>query len=421
MKKEKCNEKDSIFFKILLITVFFNIWFPKAGIKVSGIPLTVGNILFAVLFILWIWKKMKTPMKINKASFIILFGILYFFVRLFISYINGYSIENIIGFFIPLVIYPLIYFIIVDSVDNANKVEKILKIIINGFFFLCIYGIFQYIFGIDKVAIPGLTVNLTDYNELGKYWFLEKSNGVDVASAKIVGTYQNGNLFGISLLLIFPLVYNYFIQKNKNIKSIISLILFIVTVFLTLSRACWLGIFLFIFIEILVKKAKTGKSILLKIFLIFGCIFGIIFIFKYMPSIANRFFDTEPSDWISMSGRTDGIKDIFYSVGISNKFLPYLFGPQGLIPYYGLAYEMLFLSLFAQSGFFGIIMLYSVFLGAIHDFNCKSYISKAIRTALIIWLIVGLIECGYWLPPAALNIFLLIGLGYAEKHMERKE
>ena len=40
---------------------------------------------------------------------------------------------------------------------------------------------------------------------------------------------------------------------------------------------------------------------------------------------------------------------------------------------------------------------------------------------IIIWLIVGIIECGYWLPPAALNIFMLIAFGYANKKINRKE
>ncbi len=41
---------------MLLLTLFFSIWFPKAGVKFSGIPLTVSNVLFGITFILWFLK-----------------------------------------------------------------------------------------------------------------------------------------------------------------------------------------------------------------------------------------------------------------------------------------------------------------------------------------------------------------------------
>lgn len=417
----QATKKESRFFKLLLVTIFFNIWFPKAGIKISGIPFTIGNIMFALTFIMWIFLKFKNIMKFNKTGILILFGILYFLARLFLSYFINLDFEHFIGFIIPLIVYPLIFYIIIDTVDSKEKVDKIVKIIVYGFFFLSIYALMQYIFGIDKVAIPGITVNLTDYKEYGKYWFLQKANGTTVDSAKIVGTYQNGNLFGISLILIYPLVYYYLKQNNKKNTLIVSLLLFIVCVFLTLSRACWLGIVLFIIIEIILKKSKTIGAIISKIMIVSLCIAGIFFALNYMPSISERFFGTDAKDWISMSGRTQGIIDVFNSINDSNSIVPYIIGPQGIINYSGLAYEMLPLSLFAQSGIIGVILLYAVFLKTIKDIKCNSYVSKAIRVLLIIWLIVGIIECGYWLPPAALNIFMLIGLGYSAKELEKEK
>ena len=420
---EELNKKESkIFFYILMITVFFNIWFPKAGIKIAGIPLTIGNVFFGVLFVIWILKKIRKPIKINKIGVVIIIGILYFFVRLIIPYFYGEtSLSDLMGYLIPLVVYPLIYFIIIDTVDTEEKMEKIIKIIVWGFFFLTLYALLQYIFGINTVAIPGLTVNLTDYKELGEYWFLQKSNGSDTANAKIVGTYQNGNLFGIGILLIYPLVYNYLNQKKKNKLMILSLILFVVTVFLTLSRSCWLGIFLFIFIEIMLKRTKNKKSILLKIFIIIFFVLGIIVVFEYVPSVANRFYGTDASDWISMSGRTEGIIEVFSTISETNNIFAYIIGPYGIAEYSGLAYEVLWLSVFVKAGIIGMILLYYIFIKAISNFKSKNYITHSIRIAIIIWLIVAFIECGYWLPPAALNIFMLIGLGYAQNEIERKK
>ena len=47
---DKTKERNGFLFNLLLITIFFNIWFPKAGIKLSEIPLTVGNVFLAITF-----------------------------------------------------------------------------------------------------------------------------------------------------------------------------------------------------------------------------------------------------------------------------------------------------------------------------------------------------------------------------------
>lgn len=418
----KKNNGNSILFNLLLITIFFNIWFPKAGVKMVGIPLTIGNILFAITFMVWCFLKIKyRTIKINKSFRLILVGIYYFIFKYFLVFCLGYELSEVIGYVIPLVVYPLIFPIVYEVIDSEEKINKIIKVIINGFFFLCLYALLQYFVGIDKCDIPGLTVNLTDYKEMGSLWFMAKSNGTDVSSAKIVSTYQNGNLFGISIILIYPIVYNYYKDKKENKKLIISLVIFIGCVFLTLSRACWLGIILFILFEIIMKKSNNVKSIFKKIALIFICIVGIIISFKYIPSIADRFLDTNLEDWISMSGRTEGMLEVFKTVYDSNSILAYIIGAFGIVNYSGLAYEMLPISMFVQTGIIGLLLLYGVFIKFIFDMKTDNYISKSVRLALIIWLIVGIIECGYWLPPAALNLFMLMALGYASKKIEFKK
>lgn len=415
---DKINTKKSEFlFNMLLITIFWNIWFPKAGIKIGGIPFTLGNVVFAITFILWVGQKIKKG-KISKIPLagMIFIGIFYFFLKyLYLFLIKNIALNSIIGYIIPLCIYPLIFLVTYDLIDNKAKLDKILKVIIWGFFFLCIYAILQYIFKIETVAIPGLTVNLTDYQEFGPLWYMTKANGTDINSAKIVGTYQNGNLFGISLLLIYPIVFYFYRYTNQIKKQIISLVLFILTVFLTLSRSCWLGIILFIFLGVLMDKDKTKKSILLKFIILILFILSIIAVFELFPVVAERFFGT--SNWLSMSGRTDGLIEVFNSLKYSNNILAYLIGPYGIAPFSGLAYEMLPLSVFVQTGLIGVVLLYLVFFSFFKLIKSNNYIPKAISLAIIIWLIVSLIEGGYWLPPAALNIFMIMALGLKTKKL----
>ena len=79
---EKTKEKNSFLFNLLLITVFFNIWFPKAGIKLAGIPLTVGNVFLAITFICWLLKKLKNKIiRIHKISYLVGILMIYSIVR----------------------------------------------------------------------------------------------------------------------------------------------------------------------------------------------------------------------------------------------------------------------------------------------------------------------------------------------------
>ena len=421
MIKNEINNKNSLLFNLLLMTIFWNIWFPKAGIKISGIPLTIGNVFFIMTFVVWFLKRMRIgKFRINPPGGLILVGIFYFMCRYIIVMLaKNISFSTTIGYIIPLCIYPLIFFLIIELVDSNEKLEKIIKIIVYGFIFLCIYALFQYFLRIETVAIPGLTVNLTDYQQLGKMWYMAKANGTDINNAKIVSTYQNGNLFGISLLLIYPIVYNYFKNKKENGKIIISLLLFIITTFLTLSRACWLGIILFITFGVLMENDNTKEAWLRRIIIIILSCVAIAGVFKFLPSVANRFFGT--TNWVSMSGRTEGLIKVFETVFASNNIFAYILGPYGMIKYSGLAYEILPLSIFVQTGIVGIILLYSVFFYGIRKMKSKNYISKAIKLSFIIWLIVGCIECGYWLPPAALNLFMMLGLGIKATDLNEME
>ena len=398
------TNKKSLLYKFTLLLIFLNIWFPKAGFKISGIPITISNLVFFFVFILWVITKLKNKTKISKKITIaISLSIIYFFAKYFLIFYRSNSLVEYVTYIIPLIIYPLSFFIIFDQIDTKEKINDVTKIIYYGFIMICIYSLIQFLFGIEKTAIPGLTVNLTDYNTMGSTWFMQKSNGTDMANSKIVSTYQNGNLLGINLLLLYPMIYMLLKKDNKNKQLIIS--------FLTLSRTCWLGIVLFLFFGIMLENDKTKKSFKRKVIILLFCFLSILFVFNYMPSVSNRLFNTHSSDWLKMSGRTEGLNNVIRTVHDSNSVLAYFIGPEGIVSYSGLAYEMFPLAVFAQSGIIGLLLIYSVFIIALKKIKKNNPISKGIKLALIIWLIIGCIECGYWLPPTAMNIFILIALG----------
>lgn len=409
---EKNKEKNGMLFNLLLITIFFNICFPKAGIKMSGIPLTIGNVFFAITFACWLVKKLiKGHITINKIGYGIIILIIFSAVKYLII---GNILENI-GFIIPLIIYPLIFFIAYDLIDSKSKERKVVKTICFGFFFICIYALLQYIFGIEKVCIPGLTVNLSDYLEFGSKWYLQKSNNNAGVGTKIFSTFQNGNLYGVNMLLIFPVVYYYYKEKNKNIMMYSALILFVICVFLSLSRACWVGIILFMVFGVFLENEKNKNSIYRKLVIISLCCVLVIITFKYFPTITMRLSSVDKSSIISMSGRTEGLQTVIKNFNEYKYMFIWIIGSNGFIENVGLAYEMTPLAILVQIGLIGVVLFYWILYKTWKSMNKIMWLQKAIKLSIFIWTLIGCIEGAFWLPPTALNIFLILAIGLANQ------
>lgn len=410
---DKTKEKNGFLFNLLLITIFFNIWFPKAGIKLSEIPLTVGNVFLAITFFFWTMKKvMNRRMKINKIGYILIILMLYSFIKYLII---GEFVKNI-GYIIPLVVYPLMFIIAYDTIDTKEKLQKVIKVICFGFFFICIYALLQYVLGIEKVCIPGLTVNLSDYTTYGANWYLQKNNNnSSEIGTKIISTFQNGNLYGVNALLIYPIVYGYLKKENKSFLMYVSLALFVICVFLSLSRSCWLGIILFMLFGIFLESEKNKNSLYRKAIIILMCLVLVGVSFKYFPSIATRFSSMDKSSIMSMSGRTEGLTEVLNNFSQYKYIFIWFIGSNGFIENVGLAYEMTPLALLVQVGIIGIVLFYGILYQVWKRMNKKKWLQNAVKLSIFIWTIVGCIEGAFWLPPTALNIFLILALGLIDQ------
>lgn len=410
---DKTKEKNGFLFNLLLITIFFNIWFPKAGIKLSEIPLTVGNVFLAITFFFWTMKKvMNRRMKINKIGYILIILMLYSFIKYLII---GEFVKNI-GYIIPLVVYPLMFIIAYDTIDTKEKLQKVIKVICFGFFFICIYALLQYVLGIEKVCIPGLTVNLSDYTTYGANWYLQKNNNnSSEIGTKIISTFQNGNLYGVNALLIYPIVYGYLKKENKSFLMYVSLTLFVICVFLSLSRSCWLGIILFMLFGIFLESEKNKNSLYRKAIIILMCLVLVGVSFKYFPSIATRFSSMDKSSIMSMSGRTEGLTEVLNNFSQYKYIFIWFIGSNGFIENVGLAYEMTPLALLVQVGIIGIVLFYGILYQVWKRMNKKKWLQNAVKLSIFIWTIVGCIEGAFWLPPTALNIFLILALGLIDQ------
>ncbi len=303
-------------------------------------------------------------------------------------------------------------------------VDDILKIVAISFFIVSAYAMLQQVFGIGAVQVPGLTVNYTDYADNGPLWYTQKNNGVTSSDQKIISTYQNGNVFGSSLVLMFPLVFCYLFKRYNRI-AIMSVVLFSITGALTLSRTCWLGIAIVFSLASLWFAKRARTKLLLCVSAIILSFLGIFILSVCFPTVSERITATDASAITRAGGRIEPLTRLIGST-VNTGFLPLslLLGPFGLIEQDGFAYEMTPFAILNFSGIIGLmIWLLSVFSGFRDSYHVSDSTKRIVAggtIAVVAWFIMATIDGSYWTPPTALNLFTIIALVQVAKNTKER-
>lgn len=417
-KEEKIND-------LFLLTFLVNILIPKAGIKLYGIPITLGNLLILCLILYSLIIGRIKDKKIRIQSSIYFFSICFWVIRFIAAYESGVSLSDFVGYLIPLCVYPIAYFIAPLYLKNESQVKRIARILFWCLLILFLYTILQAIFGIGKVDIPGITVNYSDYAENPSGWWLEKSNAVGDAS-KMIATYQNGNLFGVTIIFLFPIALA---SEKKILSKGIFWILFVISVLLCGSRTVYLGLILLMAYYImrgLIHMRVRVQTLVMICFVAIAAIIGVcVLVTRLAPDMFHRvmsLFDIETM--LQGAGRTAGA--IKYFSWLLQHLDAFLVGGFGM-NYEGFAYEMTYFCVFLLGGLIGFLLfmwfLISTVGKTVGKLPKKDRLSKAFCLAVFVYWMIAFIEGGYWLPPVAWNVWMMIGVArcYGEIFIKQKE
>ena len=119
--------------------------------------------------------------------------------------------------------------------------------------------------------------------------------------------------------------------------------------------------------------------------------------------------------------RTEGLQDGVKNFNEYKYAFIWFIGSKGFIERVGLAYEMTPLAMLVQIGLIGLLLFYGILYNVWKSMDKKMWLQNAIKLSIFIWVVVGCIEGAFWLPPTALNIFLLLAIGLAnQKYIEEK-
>lgn len=218
---------------------FITMTFPKAGIQIAGLPLTLNLLLTAYVVLR---HPNQTLLMIQRhKNFAILYVVLLFFgiITILTDIAQGAR-----PYFLAQILIVLISPAVGISASRISS-DRFIKIVIIAMIITNAYGIAQYFIGISQLAIPGISYT---YGQD----FLNKAIGwnADTNTAeKIVSTYQTGNSFGIfSVLSISYLLSHRLRPSSWKYARYIALILGFVGFLLCGSRSIQIPFFLFLFV-----------------------------------------------------------------------------------------------------------------------------------------------------------------------------
>jgi len=336
--------RPGILFKqnwILFLLWLFLLVFPKGGIKISNVPITWGYLFIGISSFLLAIRSIQTCSSLRLYAYLasIPFQIIAVPALLFRTGEFGYVISFVTSFYF----FPLFFFLLASRPIDSLDMERFLKFFQLGVFIIAIYGIFVFSFKLMTgkfIEIPFLTTNFHDLDVLET-----KCNQRGAFLFKLVSTYNNGNIYGVCLLMLLPL-YDYR-EKSLWRKSIVKL-----SLILTLSRTVWVG---FVFYEIIrtLFVDRKSKTTVIKILLVFVGFFVFLYLFQLSTNLGFRFlFDT------TLGGRRSN-----FAVFENLSLFPSSFHAIG---------EMVYLSILGQFGMGGFLCFLLVMLAPLFLFFTRT-------------------------------------------------
>lgn len=301
----------------LYLLWLFLLVFPKGGFKIGGVPLTWGYLLLGLFFLASLSRSRFSCHTLRIQALILTLPFQALSALSFLLFGTGnpsFAISFAVGFFF----FPPLFFLFFSEALDKLNISLFFRLLKKGFFFIASYGIFLFFykfFTLKFIEIPFLTTNFHDLGELDSK-FINRGS-----IFKLISTYNNGNIYGISLLLFFPLYQS--VEKSLWKKGIV-----ILSLILSLSRTVWIGLLCSTLASAFLTEKKTsyaklllGLSILPLFIGLVMSIFGFDLSFLFDANLGGRASQLSILEHATLLPNTsfDGICEIVY-LGILHNF-----------------------------------------------------------------------------------------------------
>lgn len=270
---------------VILVLVAFLLVFPKGGIRAGEVPLTWGYAALGVIslsFPLALWRGSAyqvSTLRLLTAGLLLPFQLVLLGGLLVNGYDHpGFAVSLFATFFLVPLAQVLLLGIHLDRIDPTF----LLRLVRQGILFVAVYGIFLFAYKLTTgtfLEIPLLTVNAGDLGTL------ETTKNIDRGGIfKLISTYNNGNIYGISLLMLLPL---YALMERSWVRT--GLVKF--SLLLTLSRTVWVGLLFYEIVQRLLVKRISFRSLAIFAVWVGALVAGVLYALDFMGMEVGFLFD----------------------------------------------------------------------------------------------------------------------------------
>ena len=231
---------------LLVFLTFFAIAFPKGGIKIYDIPITFGYIFTAALLLIAMLRAERLSLPLDRLLAFALCLLLGLWSALVVAVNGTESFGFTLAYFTSVLYLPFFGLTVFSSLCLDEYHKRIEQALLWAVRLIVVYGIFLFFFRQwtgSWIEIPYLTVNVADAGELDDKYI--NRGGI----FKLISTYNNGNIFGVSLAIMAPLYLR--LESRRVLKWALYAALF-----LTLSRTVWIAAFLVMALAALSKGVR---------------------------------------------------------------------------------------------------------------------------------------------------------------------
>lgn len=385
---------------INVLFTFFTLAFPKTGLVMGGISVTVAELLF--LISLFLHFKKNIIFRINiKILVLALIYIFFLSCNLLLNIQDG-PLINIFSVLI-LIVSPFTFFI-----GKQINIESFAKIVIISIFITTLFAILQKLFGVINTEIQGITVALGDSIK-------NKPIGlkVDGTALKMPSTYQNGNGWGLFLGLSLPFVVT-FIPKDNIWKFLrnISIALAVLGLILSGTRSVlipFLAVSPLIFIGLMKKSKKHIKFIIPIFFFVVALV--ILYIFFERPESLTTFYNDYILRTLNDKSGNQRLPQFWNMLSLLNSkngfeyFKSLILG----LPWNELGSLEGIFAIMGYQGILGVPIIYGFWIIPIIYFWKRN---RLMAFGFIINIVAWLVDGSFNFPPYLMNYYLFAGVLY---------
>lgn len=366
------------------LTATLMVAFPKAGVAMGGLPLYLSMLWGIVQTWAVFIDSLRRPRGLRLLYLMLIFWITVCSAIELLQYRSfgtfARSMFNVLAVgAIGLIFYRT------PTLESASQFLRWMK---NAYYFIITYGLAQIAFGSEAIAIQNITATFDEsFDEI-----INKHNiirGMSETVSKVFSTYQNGNLFGVAIVLCAPLAL--YVERRRFVSVIMFGLVIAISVYSGSAGAmAGIGVVTGIYGLTAILKGRSSKTVIL--YLGFGLVafyallaFGIFE--KAIELLMFRLFDR------NLTVNPRWVKVAIWWRDAGDSFPLFIFGD--LSPNVAV-FEVLPIALLQYFGLPGAFLFYALSIGALKPHKLEHY-----KVGVIAYLVMSIADGGYWLTPSA--------------------